>query len=243
MKRIVKRAWRYLEAALERRLEQAADPRVQIEQAIEEAKRQHALLTQQAAEVVGNERELDIRINRALDNIERLKASITQAIRMEDRVRREGDAQKAAHYASAAEAIAGRLAGIEASAAELGELRAKAMAASASARRAIEQNAQILRQRLTERSRLLTELEAVRMQERLNAALGSMGELAPAGDVPTLDQVRDKLDQRYARAMGMAEIVSTSIDNRLLEAETSAIEQQGLRRLEQIRQTVKLDEP
>ncbi len=70
-----------------------------------------------------------------------------------------------------------------------------------------------------------------------------MGELAPAGDVPTLDQVRDKLDQRYARAMGMAEIVSTSIDNRLLEAETSAIEQQGLRRLEQIRQSVKLDEP
>jgi len=40
----------------------------------------------------------------------------------------------------------------------------------------------------------------------------------------------------------MAEIVSTSMDNRLLEAETSAIEQQGLRRLEQIRQTVKLDE-
>src|SRR2546423_6640783 len=130
VKRLIKRAWRYLEAALERRLEQAADPRVQIEQAIEEAKRQHALLTQQAAEVVGNERELDIRINRALDNIERLKASITQAIRMEDRVRREGDAQKAAHYASAAEAIAGRLAGIEASTAELGQLPAKAAGAS-----------------------------------------------------------------------------------------------------------------
>ena len=243
MKRIIKRTWRYLEAALERRLEQAADPRIQIEQAIEEAKRQHALLTQQAAEVVGNERELDIRINRALDTIERLKASIAQAIRMEDRVRREGDVQKAAHYASAAEAIAGRLAGVEASTAELGELRSRAIIASASARRAIEQNAQILRQKLTERSRLLTELEAVRMQERLNAALGTMGELAPAGDVPTLDQVRDKLDRRYARAMGMADIARTSLDTRLLEAETSAIEQQGLRRLAEIRQSVKLDEP
>jgi phage shock protein A len=238
VKRTMARAWRYLEAALERRLEQAADPRVQIEQAIEEAKRQHALLTQQAAEVVGNERELDIRINRALDIIERLKASVTQAIRMEDRVRREGEAQKAAHYASAAEAIAGRLAGVEASTAELGELRNKARVASASARRAIEQNAQFLRQKLTERSRLLTQLEAVRMQERLNVALGSMGELAPAGDVPTLDQVRDKLDQRYARAMGMADIASTSVDTRLLEAETSAIEQQGLRRLEEIRRSI-----
>ncbi len=243
MKKIIKRAWRYMEAALERRLEQAADPRIQIEQAIEEAKRQHGLLTQQAAEVIGNERELDIRIDRALDNIERLKASIAQAIRMEDRVQRAGDAQKAAHYASAAEAIAGRLAGVEASTAELGELRAKAVVASASARRALEQNAQILRQKLTERSRLLTELEAIRMQERLNAALGSIGELAPAGDVPTLDQVRDKLDQRYARAMGLADIAGVSVDTRLLEAETSAIEQQGLRRLEEIRRSMQLDEP
>ena len=242
MKRIMKRTWRYLEAALERRLEQAADPRVQIEQAIEEAKRQHALLTQQAAEVVGNERELDIRINRALDHIERLKGSITQAIRMEDRVRRDGDAQKAAHYASAAEAIAGRLAGIEANTAELGELRAKARIASASARRAIEQNAQILRHKLTERSRLLTELEAIRMQERLNVALGSMGELAPASDVPTLDQVRDKLDERYARGMGTAEMASNSIDTRLLEVDASVIEQQGLRRLQEIRDSIKLDE-
>ena len=241
MKRIIKRAWRYLEAALERRLEQAADPRVQIEQAIEEAKRQHALLTQSAASVVGNERELDIKLNRALDAIERLKTSIAQAIRMEDRVRRQGDTQQAAHYASAAEALAGRLAGIEATTADLGELRIKARIASASARRAIEQNAQILRQKITVRSRLLTQLEAVRMQERLNVALGSMGELAPAGDVATLDQVQDKLDERYANAMGTAEIARASIDSRLLEVDAAVIEEQGLRRLEEIRHSVKLE--
>jgi phage shock protein A len=242
MKRLIKRAWRYLEAALEGKLEQAADPRIQIEQAIEEAKRQHALLTQQAAAVVGNERELDIRINRAVDTIERLKTSIIQAIRIEDRCRRDGDRQKAAHYAAAAEALAGRLAGIEASTAELNDLRAKAAVASASARKAIEHNAQALRQKLTERSRLLTELEAIRMQERLNTALGALGELAPAGEVPTLEYVREKLDQRYAQATGMAEIASTSIDTRLLEAESSAIEQQGLRRLEEIRRTIQPDD-
>jgi phage shock protein A len=241
VKRIIKRAWRYLEAALEGKLERAADPRIQIEQAIEEAKRQHALLTQQAAAVVGNERELDIRLNRALDDIERLKASIAQAIRLENRVRRDGDAQKAAHYASAAEAMASRLAGVEANTAELGALRTKAIAASASARRAVEQNAHILRQKLTERSRLLTELEAIRMQERLNAALGTMGELAPAGDVPTLDAVRDKLDQRYALAMGTADIASAAVDARLLDAEMSVIEQQGLRRLEEIRRSLNLE--
>jgi phage shock protein A len=225
---------------VEGKLEQVADPRIQIEQAIEESKRQHALLTQQAAAVVGNERELDIRLNRTLDDIERLKGSIEHALRMEDRARRGSDEEKAAQFASAAEAMAGRLAAVEGNAKQLSELRVKAVSASMGARRAVEQNAQILRQKLTERSRLLTQLEAVRMQERLNAALRSVGELAPASDVPTLDRVRDKLDQRYAIAMGQAEIASTSVDARLLDVETSAIEQQGLRRLEEIRRSIDL---
>ena len=241
MIRVLRRAWRYFGAVVEGKLEQVADPRIQIEQAIEESKRQHALLTQQAAAVVGNERELDIRLARSLDDIERLKASIEQAIRMEDRARREGDVKKTTHFASAAEAMAGRLAAIEANAKQLSELRVKAVSASAGARRAVEQNAQILRQKLTERSTLLTQLEAVRMQERLNAALGSVGELAPAGDFPTLDRVRDKLDRRYAVAMGGAEIASASVDARLLEVETSAIEQQSLRRLEEIRRSIDLE--
>ncbi|TMG32718.1 MAG: hypothetical protein E6H93_03725 [Chloroflexi bacterium] len=79
------------------------------------------------------------------------------------------------------------------------------------------------------------------MQERLNAALGSVGELAPAEDVPTLDRVRDKLDRRYAVAMGGAEVASASVDARLLDVETSAIEQQGLRRLEEIRRSIDLE--
>jgi phage shock protein A len=238
--RIIRRAWRYFGAALEGKLEQIADPRIQVEQAIEEAKQQHALLTQQAAAVIGNERELDIRLNRAVDEIERLKTSTGQAIRMEDRARREDDAKTAAHFAAAAEALAGRLAAVEANAKELSELRTKAISASTAARRAVDQNALVLRQKLTERSRLLTELEAVRMQERLNAALGSVGELAPAGDLPTLDRIREKLDQRYARAIGRAEIASASVDARLLDVETSAIEQQGLRRLDEIRRTIDL---
>jgi phage shock protein A len=239
--RIMRRAWRYFGAVVEGKLEQVADPRIQIEQAIEESKRQHALLTQQAAAVVGNERELDIRVARTLDDIERLKASIEQAIRMEDRARREGDVKKTTHFASAAEAMAGRLAAIEANAKQLSELRVKAVSASAGARRAVEQNAQILRQKLTERSTLLTQLEAVRMQERLNAALSSVGELAPAGDIPTLDRVRDQLDRRYALAMGGAEIARGSVDARLLDVETSAIEQQSLRRLEEIRRSIDLE--
>lgn len=241
MIRVIRRTWRYLGAALEGKLEQVADPRIQIEQAIDESKRQHALLTQQAAAVVGNERELDIKLNRTLDDIERLKASIEHAIRMEAKSRRQSDEKKAAHFAGAAEVMAGRLASIETNAGQLNELRLKAAAASVAARAAVEQNARTLRQKLTEGSTLLTQLEAVRMQERLNAALGSVGELAPARDLPTLDGVRAKLDRYYARAIGAAEIASASADGRVLDVETSMIEQQGLRRLEEIRRSIDIE--
>ena len=83
MIRILRRAWRYFGAVLEGKLEELADPRIQIEQAIEESKRQHALLTQQAAAVVGNERELDIRLARTLDDIERLVKAEVCRVRVE----------------------------------------------------------------------------------------------------------------------------------------------------------------
>ena len=59
MIRILRRAWRYFGAVVEGKLEQVADPRIQIEQAIEESKRQHALLTQQAAAVASASATLD----------------------------------------------------------------------------------------------------------------------------------------------------------------------------------------
>src|SRR5439155_976489 len=91
MIRSFRRFWRYLTAALEGTLDELLDPRVQIEQAIGEAKRRHALLAEQAAAVLGNERELDIRINRAATEAARLRASARQALVLADRARASGE--------------------------------------------------------------------------------------------------------------------------------------------------------
>src|SRR5438445_135792 len=63
MIRSFRRFWRYLTAALEGTLDELLDPRVQIEQAIGEAKRRHALLAEQAAATVGE--RIDRRFARA----------------------------------------------------------------------------------------------------------------------------------------------------------------------------------
>ena len=44
MLKLLRRAWRYMIAAMTGKLDEISDPKIQIEQAIDEAKRQHELL-------------------------------------------------------------------------------------------------------------------------------------------------------------------------------------------------------
>ena len=48
------KAWRYLMALFNSKIDENADPKIQIQQAIEDAQRQHQALSQQAAAVIGN---------------------------------------------------------------------------------------------------------------------------------------------------------------------------------------------
>jgi phage shock protein A len=240
MWRLIKRAWRYTVAALTGKLDQVADPKVQIEQAIDEAKRQHELLSQQAAAVLGNRHQLELQLGRQMEDVERLKASAREALILEDQARKGGDGAKAASYEDTAQAFATQLVSAEASMKDLKTLHDQALQAAEQAKKAVEQNAYLLQKRLAERSRLLSQLDQAKMQERMNQALKSVSSLSAAGDVPTLDEVRDKIEARYARALGEAEITGTSVEAKMLEVEKAAIDSRGAARLEEIRRSLGL---
>jgi phage shock protein A len=241
MLKLLRRAWKYLVAALTGKLDEMADPKVQIEQAIDEAKKQHELLSQQAAAVLGNRRELELKLTRQLEEVEKLKASARQALILADQAKGAGDDAKGKSYEDTAQAFANQLVQAEASATDLKGLHDQALQASESAKKAVEQNAYLLQKRLSERSRLLSQLEQTKMQERMNEALKSVSELSVPGDVPTLDEVRDKIESRYARAMGRAELESTNVEARMIEVEKAAIDSQGAERLNEIRQALALE--
>jgi phage shock protein A len=243
MGKVLRRAWRYLVAALSGRLDELADPRIQIEQAIAEAKQQHALLSQQAAAVIGNERELELKLTRAVEETEKLQANARQALLLAEQARKAGDERKAASYEDSARAFATKLVSAEASMKEMHAMHARAAQASEQARVAVESNAMALQTKLTERTRLLSQLDQAKVQERLNEAMASMTELAPAGDTPTLTEVRDKIEGRYARALGQAELTSSSVEARMLEVERAAIDVEGAARLESIRESLGLAAP
>src|SRR5947208_17200285 len=109
MLKLLRRTWRYLTAALTGRFNELADPKVQLEQAIEEAQEQHRRLTEQAANVIANQKQTEMRLTRALEELEKVNASARQAVLMADEASKKGDSAKAAEYTSAAEAFANRL--------------------------------------------------------------------------------------------------------------------------------------
>jgi phage shock protein A len=239
--KVLRRAWRYLVAALSGKLDEVADPKVQIEQAIEEAKRQHELLSQQAAAVLGNRRQLEMKLARSMDEVEKLRASARQALVLADQSRGAGDQDKAGSYEETAQAFATKLVAAEGSMNDLKGLHDQALQAADQARRAVEQNAFLLQKRLSERSRLLSQLEQTKMQERMNEALQSVSELSVPGDVPTLNEVRDKIEARYARALGRSELATETVEARMVEVEKAALDQQGAERLEEIRKGLALE--
>ncbi|MBO0839982.1 MAG: PspA/IM30 family protein, partial [Sciscionella sp.] len=62
-----------------------------------------------------------------------------------------------------------------------------------------------------------------------------MSELAAPSNVPSLEEVRDKIEKRYATALGSADLARNSVQGRMLEVQQSTTQFAGSQRLEQIR--------
>ena len=233
------KAWKYLMALFGAKVDEYADPKIQIQQAIEEEQRRHQALTQQAAQVIGNQRQLEMRLNRQLADIEKLQVNVRQALTLADQATAAGDVAKATEYNNAAEAFAAQLVTAEQSVEDLKVQHDGALQAAQQAKKAVEQSAMNLQQKVAERTKLLGQLEQAKMQEKVAESLRSMDELAAPGNTPSLDAVREKIEQRYANAMGSAELAQNSVQGRMMEVQQAGVQMAGHSRLEQIRASMR----
>ena len=229
------KAWKYLMALFDSKIEEHADPKVQIQQAIEDAQRQHQELSQQAAAVIGNQRQLEMQLNRRLAEIEKLQGNTRQVLQLADKARAEGNEAKAVEYENAAEAFAAQLVTAEQAVEDTKQLHDQSLQQAAQAKRAVERNAMSLQQKVAERTKLLSQLEQAKMQEKVSESLKSMNSLTANDNSPNLDQVREKIERRYANALGQAELAENSIQGRMAEVEQAGVQLAGHARLEQIR--------
>ncbi|GAA4854915.1 MULTISPECIES: PspA/IM30 family protein [Saccharopolyspora] len=227
--------WKYLMASFSSKVDEHADPKVQIQQAIEEAQRQHQALSQQAASVIGNQRQLEMKLNRQLGEVEKLQASAKQALVMADQSRSNGDEAAAQKYEETATQLASQLVTAEQGVEDLKTLHDQSLQAAEQAKQAVERNAQVLQQKIAERTKLLSQLEQAKMQEQVSSSLRQMTEVAAPGNTPSLEEVRDKIEQRYTTALGEAELAQNSVQGRMMEVQQASVDAAGASRLAQLR--------
>src|SRR5918996_1611108 len=205
MWKAIRRWWKYLGARLSGKLEESADPKTQLEQAIEEAQQQHRRLTEQAANVIANQKQTQMRLERAVEEYEKSNASARQALLLADEATRDGKSDKVASYTQAAEAFADKIIALE-------------------------------------RQDLLSQLDQAKMQEQMNKAMAQLS--ATVGeDVPTFEQVRDKIERRLAKAQGMADLTTTNVDAKMLEVEQAQASAEAQARLSELRSELGLASP
>jgi phage shock protein A len=153
---------------------------------------------------------------------------------MADEAAKTGDAEKSNQYVASAESFANRLIQLEREVEDLKALHLQSTDAANQAKAAVQQNSSALQQKLAERQKLLSQLDQAKMQEQMNSAMSSLSETV-GQDVPTLNEVRDKIEARYARAKGMAELTESSVESRMLEVEQASMNVEAQARLSQIR--------
>jgi phage shock protein A len=234
MGKLFRRMWRYMTASLGGKFEDRADPKIQIEQAIAEAQEQHKRLRETAANVIANQKKAEMDLERAMVDLEKLNATTQQALIMASEAEAAGDTARTAELTRTAEAFANQLIAKEEDVESLKTMVLSATQASDQAKAAVAQNAGELQRRLAERQKLLSQLDQAKMAEQMSSAMETMN--ATVGDdVPTLDQVRDKIETRLAKARGMAELQSESVEGRMLEVQQAVASNQASARLSEMR--------
>lgn len=202
---MLKRIWAYLKALFKSSAEKAMDPEIEVQAAIDEARKRDQALRNQAAKVVAHRTQLESKIEKAADAVGEAREMAKQALLKAEEAKTAGDSAAVAKWTRAAQALAMKLQAAENNLASLKRQYEVAVEQAEKAKEAVQQNAMRLQELSAKRMELLGALEQAKMQEAVNQAVEAMS--STVGDeLPSLDQVEEKIERRKAEAMARAEL-------------------------------------
>ena len=228
--------WKYLTASANAQIDQRADPKIQIAQAIEAEQQRHQALANQAAAVLGNQRQLEMRLNRQLGEVEKLQASARQALVLADKTRAGGDAAQGGR-------VRERRAGLRHPA---GRRRAVDGGPQAQPRRGPAGRRAGPRRGRAEPDAAADHAGRAHQADepaRAGQDAGARGRLACARSTSCRRRATRRAcrrsatrsRRRYANALGQAELAQSSVEGRMLEVQKATLDVAGASRLDQIR--------
>ena len=229
------KGWKYMMQSFDSKIDENADPRVQIQQAVAQAKKNHQEISQQAASIIGNRNQLQMKLERLIKSQEDLQAKTRTALQAADKATGAGDAEKAQQFNATAEVLASQLVSVEQELEQTKQAYASAEQAAREAQAHQKQSEARLQEQLAQVSQLESQLNQAKMQEQTAKTMDSMQQFGADDSVPTLDGVRDKIERRYANALGAQELAKDSMTDRMAEIEAAGTDLAASSRLEQIR--------
>jgi phage shock protein A len=204
-----KRIIGYFKAWFRTKAENAMDPEIEIEQAIDEARKQDQSLRSQAAKVIAHRTKLEERIERSADDVAEAREMAKQALLRAEKAKDAGDVDGMTKWTNSASSLAMKLQAAENNLSSLKEQYEIALDQSENAKRAVEQNAMRVQELAAKRMELVGRIEQAKMQEAVNGAMESLN-AAVEKDSPSLSRVEDKISDRLAEAKAKAELRSAT---------------------------------
>lgn len=230
------KGWKYLTASLDTKIDENADPKVQIQQAVDAAKEQHRKVTEQAAAVIGNQRQLEMRLDRLVKEQASLQDKARQAIMAADKAGADGDDAKAAEFTNTAEIFASQLVAVEQQLEQTKAMHSQGAAAAEQAKKQQKESEMRLKEQMSQIDELTAQADQAVMQEKVAKSMDTINQFGKDDDaVPTLDEVREKIERRYANALGAQELTESTIGDRMAEIQSEGVDLKANARLEEIR--------
>jgi phage shock protein A len=210
---------------------------LELERALAEARRFDLALRNAVARAIAHRTEIELLLERAVDDAARARAEAVDGLRQEDAA---SDPEAAARARGAAERAALRLRPAEDLVEALKAQYATAVTQVERARTQVDEHAAQVERMSARRTELLGQLAGARLQEELARTMRDVGEpIDTAG--PTLDELEERIRQRTALVEASAEVDAGSPTSAVRELEASAAARAARERLLRLRHEVGLD--
>jgi phage shock protein A len=235
------KGWNYFKASLDKKVDDNADPKILVRQAMDNARQQHKSVADQAAAVIGNAKQLEISMGTKARQLDEVQGQIRQTLQLAETARAEGDTAKASQFDTQAEQLASRLVALEQDLEHTRQLHGQAVQAAEQAKQAVSESEHRLRETLAQEDQLLLQATQAEMQHRTTESMTSL-QGAGGGNSPTFDEIRAKIEGRYTTALGKQELAEAtgSMSTAQLDAAAHTRESEGRSKLEQIRASMGL---
>ena len=229
-----KKWWLYIQSWFKSTSDDMMDPEIEIQVAIDQAKKKNQDLRNQAANIVAHRTQLESKIEKAADEVGETREMAKQAILKAEDAQAAGDAAGVAKWTNIAQAQAMKLQAAENNLTSLKGQYGTAITQADEAKRAVQANAVKLQELSAKQMELLGALQQAKMQETVNAAVESMSTTLD-DELPTLESVEDKIEKRKAQAMAKAEIFGATPEGGEVELRQAMNEAQADAKLAELK--------